>query len=116
MTAHRIFGMPFAAAYPTYVKKVARKRRTKEAVDQVIRWLAGYDRASLEHQIEGKYDFQTFFAQAPRIHSNYALITGVVCAVRVDEVENPLMKKIRQLDTLIDERAKGTAVDKVLRK
>lgn len=115
MTAHRIFSTPFAVVYPLYVKKVARKGRTKEEVDRVICWLTGYDQTGLQHQIEERTDFEAFFAQAPGMHPNSSLIKGVVCGVRVEEVEEPLMRKIRQLDKLVDELAKGKAMDKVLR-
>jgi uncharacterized protein YdhG (YjbR/CyaY superfamily) len=115
MAGHRIFRTPFAAVYPMYVQKVERKGRTKEEVDRVICWLTGYDQAGLLHQIEHKTDFATFFAQAPAMNPNSSNIKGVVCGVRVEEVDNPLMKKIRQLDKLIDELAKGKAMDKVLR-
>jgi hypothetical protein len=113
---HRIFKTPFAAVYPLYVEKAKRKRRTKEEVDRVICWLTGYDQAGLQHQIERKVDFETFFAQAPAMHPNSSLIKGVVCGIRVEEVEDPLMKKIRLLDKLVDELAKGKAMEKVLRK
>ena len=112
---HRIFTTPFAAVYPMYVEKVKRKGRTKEEVDRVICWLTGYDIAGLLHQIEQRADFETFFAQAPAMHPNSSLIKGVVCGVRVEEVEDPLMQRIRQLDKLVDELAKGKAMEKVLR-
>ena len=115
MTGHRIFTMPFAAVYPAYVKKAERKGRTKEEVDCVICWLTGYDQAGLQHQLEKRTDFETFFAQAPALHPNSALIKGVVCGIRVEEIEDPLMKKIRQLDKLVDELAKGKALEKILR-
>jgi hypothetical protein len=115
MTAHRIFAMPFAAVYPAYVKKAERKGRTKEEVDRVICWLTGYDQAGLLHQIEQRTDFETFFDQAPAMHPNSSLIKGVVCGIRVEEVEDPLMQKIRQLDKLVDELAKGRAMEKILR-
>jgi hypothetical protein len=98
-----------------YVEKAKRKGRTQEEVDQVIRWLTGYNQAGLQHQIEQEATFEAFFSQAPALHPNIALIKGVVCGVRVEEVENPLMKKIRQLDKLVDELAKGKAMAKVLR-
>lgn len=116
MAAHRIFSTPFAAVYPLYVKKVARKGRTKEEVDSVICWLTGYDQTGLQHQIEQRTDFEAFFAQAPGMHPNSSLIKGVVCGVRVEEVDEPLMRKIRQLDKLVDELAKGRAMEKILRK
>ena len=115
MPAHRIFAMPFAKVYPLYVQKAQRKNRTKEEVDQVIRWLTGYDQKGLEQQIERQSDFQTFFQQAPALHPNTALIKGVVCGVRVEEIDDPLMQKIRWLDKLIDELAKGKPMDKILR-
>ena len=107
--------MPFASVYPAYVKKAERKGRTKEEVDRVICWLTGYDQAGLQDQLEKRTDFETFFAQAPAMHPNSSLIKGVVCGVRVEEVEDPLMRKIRQLDKLVDELAKGKAMEKILR-
>lgn len=115
MTRHRIFAMPFARVYPEYVQKAERKNRTNEEVDQIIRWLTGYDQAGLQQQIEQKNDLETFFAQAPAMHPNSALIKGMVCGVRIEEIEDPLMKKIRYLDKLIDELAKGKAMEKILR-
>lgn len=98
-----------------YVQKAERKNRTKEEVDQVIRWLTGYDQAGLQRQIEQGNDLETFFAQAPALHPGSALIKGVVCGVRVEEIEDPLMRKIRYLDKLVDELAKGKAMEKILR-
>jgi hypothetical protein len=115
MPGHRIFSTPFASVYPMYVEKAKRKGRTQEEVDRVIRWLTGYDQAGLLRQIKLKTDFETFFAQAPAMHPNTTLIKGLVCGVRVEEVEDPLMQKIRQLDKLVDELAKGKAMEKVLR-
>jgi hypothetical protein len=115
MAKHHIFGMAFAKVYPLYVQKAERKNRTKEEVDQIICWLTGYDQAGLRQQIEQASDFETFFAQAPAIHPNSSLIKGVVCGVRVEEIDDPLMKKIRWLDKLIDELAKGKAMEKILR-
>jgi hypothetical protein len=115
MPAHRIFGMAFAKVYPLYVQKAERKGRTKVEVDQIIRWLTGYDHAGLHRQIELQNDFETFFAQAPAWHPNSALIKGVVCGVRVEEVDDPLMQKIRYLDKLVDELAKGKPMEKILR-
>jgi hypothetical protein len=115
MTAHRIFSTPFASVYPLYVQKAERKGRKKQEIDQVICWLTGYDPAGLQQQIDKKVSFEAFFAQAPAMHPNTNLIKGVVCGVRVEEVEDPLMKKIRQLDKLVDELAKGKAMEKVLR-
>lgn len=111
----RVFGMKFADVYPLYVQKAERKNRRKEEVDQVICWLTGYNQAGLRQQIEKGNDFQTFFAQAPALNPNRSLIKGVVCGVRVEEIEDPLMQKIRYLDKLIDELAKGKAMEKILR-
>lgn len=115
MPKHRIFGMPFAKVYPLYVQKAERKNRTKEEVDQIICWLTGYDREGLQRQLEQENDFEAFFAQAPAIHKNAPLIKGVVCGVRVEEVEDPLMRNIRYLDKLVDELARGKAMEKILR-
>jgi hypothetical protein len=112
---HRIFRMPFARVYPAYVQKAERKGRTKQEVDQIICWLTGYDQAGLERQIELENDFDTFFAEAPAFHPNHSLITGVVCGVRLAEIDDPLMRKIRYLDKLIDELAKGRPMEKILR-
>lgn len=116
MAQHRIYSTPFAKIYPMYVQKAERKQRTKEEVDQVICWLTGYDQVGLEKQIEKQNDLETFFAEAPALHPNSSLIKGVVCGVRVEDVEEPLMRKIRYLDKLIDELAKGKAMEKILRK
>lgn len=115
LSGHRIFAMPFAKVYPLYVAKATRKGRTKEEVDRIVCWLTGYDRAGLLRQIGQQTDFETFFAHAPKMHPNASLITGVVCGVRVEDVEHPLMQKIRQLDKLVDELAKGKAIEKILR-
>ena len=115
MPKHRIFAISFASVYPLYIQKGERKHRTKEEVDQIICWLTGYDPAGLQQQIKQDHDFETFFAQAPAIHPKSALIKGVVCGVRVEDIEDPLMQKIRYLDKLIDELAKGKALDKILR-
>lgn len=115
MPKHRIFTTAFSKVYPLYVQKAERKNRTKEEVDQIICWLTGYDPKGLQRQIEQERDFETFFAQAPAIHRNSSLIKGVVCGVRVEEVDDPLMQKIRYLDKLIDEPAKGKAMEKILR-
>ena len=114
MTEHKIFSMPFAAVYPLYVKKVERKGRTPDEVDQVIRWMTGYDQAGLDQQIEAGSDFRAFFAGAT-LNPNVSLIKGVVCGIRVEDIEDPLMQQIRYLDKLIDELAKGKAMDKILR-
>jgi hypothetical protein len=115
MPKHRVFAIVFAKVYPLYVQKAERKNRTKKEVDQVICWLTGYNQAGLQRQIEQENDLETFFAQAPAIHPNSSLIKGVVCGVRVEDIEEPLMKKIRYLDKLIDELAKGKAMEKTLR-
>lgn len=115
MAEHRIFAMPFAKVYPMYVQKAERKNRTQAEVDQIICWLTGYDHRGLDTQIQRQNDFATFFDQAPALHPNRSLIKGVVCGVRVEEVEDPLMQKIRYLDKLIDELAKGKAMEKILR-
>ncbi|HPG84003.1 MAG TPA: DUF2200 domain-containing protein [bacterium] len=115
MPQHPVYSMKFAKIYPLYVAKAGRKNRTKEEVDQIICWLTGYDQAGLERQIDLENDIQTFFAEAPAIHPNSSLITGVVCGVRVEDITDPLMQKIRHLDKLIDELAKGKAMDKILR-
>ena len=115
MPTHRIFATAFAKVYPLYVQKAERKGRTKEEVDQIIRWLTGYDKAGLDRQIEQGNDFQRFFAQAPAMHPNSSLIKGVVCGVRVEDIDDPLMQKIRQLDKLIDELARGAAMIRILR-
>ena len=107
--------MKFAKVYPLYVLKAKSKKRTKEEVDQIICWLTGYDQAGLQQQIEQETDIESFFARAPAFHPNSSLITGVVCGIRVEEIEDPLMQKIRYLDKLIDELAKGKAMEKILR-
>lgn len=112
---NRIFTMKFANVYPLYIQKAERKDRTKEEVDQIICWLTGYNQAGLQRQIEQGNDFETFFAQAPAMNPNRSLIKGVVCGVRVEEIEDPLMQNIRHLDKLIDELAKGKAMEKILR-
>jgi hypothetical protein len=112
---HRVFGMKFADIYPLYIQKAERKNRTREEVDQIIFWLTGYKRAGLQQQIKQGNDLETFFAQAPAMNPNCSQIKGVICGVRVEEIEDPLMQKIRYLDKLIDELAKGKAMDKILR-
>jgi hypothetical protein len=112
----RAFKMPFATVYPLYIQKVEKKGRTKEELDTVIFWLTGYNKQTLQQQIDKKTDFETFFAQAPQLNSNVAKITGVICGYRVEEIEDPLMQKIRYLDKLVDELAKGKAMEKILRK
>jgi len=116
MPNHRIFTTTFASVYLLYVQKAERKNRTQAEVDQIICWLTGYDQEGLRQQLEQENDFETFFAQAPAMHPNTSLIKGVICGVRVEEIEDPLMQRIRYLDKLIDELAKGKAMDKILRK
>jgi hypothetical protein len=115
MQRHKIFTTAFARVYPLYIQKAERKNRTKQEVDQIICWLTGYNQAGLQQQIKKENDLRTFFAQAPAIHPNCSLIKGVVCGVRVEEVEDPLMRNIRFLDKLIDELAKGKTMEKILR-
>jgi hypothetical protein len=107
--------MAFASVYPHYVAKAERKGRTKQELHAVIHWLTGYDETALQRQIDAKVDFETFFAQAPRINPNVSKITGVICGYRVEEIEDPLMRRIRYLDKLVDELAKGRSMDKILR-
>lgn len=111
----RIFTTSFASVYPLYVQKAAKKGRTKEEVDEIISWLTGYSGEQLQHAIDAKVDFEAFFAQAPLMNPNVGLITGVVCGVRVEDVADPLMQKIRYLDKLIDELAKGKKMTSILR-
>lgn len=115
MTEHRIYRMKFSSVYPLYVQKAVRKGRTQEEVDRIVCWLTGYSRAELQRQIEMESDFERFFAEAPSFNPKASLIRGVVCGVRVEEVEDPLMRKVRYLDKLIDELAKGKALEKILR-
>jgi len=115
MPQHRIFTTEFAKVYPMYVQKAERKGRTNAEVDEIICWLTGYTQAGLESQIRQRTDIETFFAGAPAFHPHASLIKGVVCGVRVEEVDDPLMQKIRYLDKLIDELAKGKAMEKILR-
>ncbi len=115
MAEHRIFTTPFASVYPLYVQKAERKQRSQAEVDEILCWLTGYDATGLQRQLDREVDFQTFFAEAPAMHPNTSLIKGVVCGVRVEEVEDPLMQKIRWLDKLVDELAKGKAMTKILR-
>lgn len=115
MDQARVFRMPFASVYPHYIAKAEKKGRTKAEVHAVIHWLTGYDERALQEQIEKKVDFETFFARAPRINPNASRITGVICGHRVEQIENPLMRQIRYLDKLVDELARGKAMDKILR-
>jgi hypothetical protein len=112
----RIYGLVFASVYPMYIQKAEKKGRTKAEVDEVIFWLTGYDKKGLQEQLDKKNDFETFFKQAPKMNKNASLITGVICGYRVEEIEDKLIQKMRYLDKLIDELAKGRAMDKILRK
>jgi len=116
MAKHRIYTTSFASVYPLYVAKAERKGRTKAEVDQIIAWLTGYSAKALETQLKKQVDFETFFTKAPKPNPSRALIKGVVCGVRVEEIEEPSMREIRYLDKLVDELAKGKAMDKILRK
>lgn len=115
MDNQRVYKMIFAGVYPHYITKAEKKGRTKAEVDEVICWLTGYDQKSLQQQIDQKTDFETFFAQAPQLNPNASKITGVICGYRVEEIEDPLMQKVRYLDKLIDELAKGKKMEKILR-
>lgn len=112
----RVFKMTFSSIYPLLVKKVEKKGRHKEEVNEIIYWLTGYDENSLQQQIDHKVDMETFFQEAPQMNPNASLITGVICGYRVEEIEDELMRKIRYLDKLVDELAKGKAMEKILRK
>jgi hypothetical protein len=112
----RVFKMSFAGVYPLYIQKVEKKGRTKEELDEVIFWLTGYNKTTLQQQLDNKTSFESFFAQAPQLNPNVSKITGVICGYRVEEIEDPLMQKIRYLDKLVDELARGKAMEKVLRK
>ncbi len=116
MDTHRIFKMSFASVYPHYVQKAEKKGREKREVDEVICWLTGYSPQALATQIEQKTDFETFFNEAPALHPNANKITGVICGVRIEEIESDLMRKIRYMDKLVDELAKGRPMEKILRK
>lgn len=115
MTPHRIDTTPFADVYPLYLAKAERKGRTKAEVDEILRWLTGYSPKELAAQLEKKADFETFFAEAPRLNPSRALITGTICGVRIEEIQEPLMREIRYLDKLVDELAKGRPMEKILR-
>lgn len=115
MTQHRIYTMSLASVYPYYIAKAEKKGRAKAEVDEIICWLTGYSQQELDAQLEKKTDFETFFAEAPKMNPSRKLITGVICGVRVEEIEEPLMQEIRYLDKLIDELAKGKAMEKILR-
>ena len=112
----RVFKMPFASVYPMYIQKAEKKGRTKKEVDDIIFWLTGFNQHSLQQQIDNKSDFETFFNCAPQINPNVSKITGVICGYRVEEIEDELMRKIRYLDKLVDELAKGKTMEKILRK
>lgn len=116
MNKHRIYAMSFASVYPLYIQKAEKKGRTKAEVDEIIRWLTGYSQKELDAELKKKTDFETFFAEAPKLNPSRALIKGVVCGVRVEDIEESTMKEIRYLDKLIDELAKGKAMEKILRK
>lgn len=116
MTKHRIYTTSFASVYPHYVTKAERKGRTKAEVDEIIRWLTGYSQKKLDAQLEKRTDIETFLAEAPQLNPSRRLIKGVVCGVRVEDIEEPTMREIRYLDKLIDELAKGKAMEKILRK
>ena len=116
MSGHPVFSMNFAKIYPLLVQKAERKGRTQAEVDEVVFWLTGYDAEGLKSQLDKNVDLATFYAEAPRMHPNRDLIKGVVCGVRVETIEDPLMKQIRQLDKLVDELAKGKPMEKILRK
>lgn len=112
----RVYKMTFASVYPMYIQKAEKKGRTKAEVDEIILWLTGYDKKGLQEQIDEKTTLETFFNDAPQLNSNVSLIKGVICGYRIEDIEDPLMKKIRYLDKLIDELAKGKAMEKILRK
>ncbi|TSB47745.1 DUF2200 domain-containing protein [Alkalicoccobacillus porphyridii] len=116
MTKHRIYTTSFASVYPHYVTKAEKKGRSKEEVDEIIRWLTGYSQEKLAEILENKTDFETFFSEAPEMNPSRDLIKGVICGIRVENIEEPLMQEIRYLDKLIDELAKGKAMEKILRK
>ena len=112
----RVFKMSFASVYPHYINKAERKGRSKEEVDTIIQWLTGYSQQDLQEQLDKKHSFETFFDQAPQLNPNVSKITGVICGYRVEEIEDKLMQKIRYLDKLVDELAKGKTMEKILRK
>ena len=115
MAKHRIYSISFASVYPHYVTKAEKKGRTKAEVDEITRWLTGYDQKALEEQLAKNTNFEDFFAQAPQMNPSRALIKGLICGIRVEEIEDPLMRDIRYLDKLIDELAKGRKMEKILR-
>lgn len=113
--SHKIYAMSVASVYPHYVAKAEKKGRTKAEVDEIIRWLTGYDQEELEGKLEKQTDFETFFADAPQLNPSRTLIKGVICGVRVEDIEEPTMREIRYLDKLVDELAKGKSMEKILR-
>lgn len=115
MTKHRIYAMSVASVYPLYVAKAEKKGRTKAEVDEIIRWLTGHSQKTLDAALKKKTSFEDFFAQAPKMNESRSLITGVICGVRVEDIEEPIMREIRYLDKLIDELAKGKSMEKILR-
>lgn len=115
LVKHRIYTISFASVYPLYIAKAEKKGRTKAEVDEIIRWLTGYSQADLEIQIKKDADLETFFAQAPRLNPSRSLITGIICGVRIENIEDPLMREVRYLDKLVDELAKGRPMEKILR-
>jgi hypothetical protein len=115
-TNSRVYKMAFASVYPLYIAKAEKKGRTKKEVDEIIQWLTGYNMKELETQLEKRSDFETFFLEAPQLNPSRSLVTGVVCGVRVEDIQDPIMKEIRILDKLIDELAKGKVMEKILRK
>lgn len=116
MEKNRIYTMSFASVYPHYIAKAEKKGRTKAEVDEIIQWLTGYTQKKFEGQLQKRTDMQNFFAQAPKLNPSRKLISGVICGVRIEEIKDPLMREIRYLDKLIDELAKGRAMEKILRK
>lgn len=115
MAQHRIYAMSFASVYPHYIAKAEKKKRSKAEVDEIVRWLTGYTQKALDAQIEKKTTLQAFFAKAPKLNPARSAITGVICGVRIEEIEDPLMREVRYLDKLIDELAKGRPMEKILR-
>ncbi len=116
MTKHRIYSISVASVYPHYLAKAGKKGRTKKEVDEIFRWLTGYSQAKLDRQLEAGTNFETFFARAPLLNPARSLITGTICGIRVEEIEEPLMRELRYMDKLIDELAKGRPMEKILRK
>ena len=116
MNTQKIYRMPFSSVYPLYIAKVERKGKTKEEVDTIIKWLTGYNQETLEEQLKKQVDFELFFREAPQLNPNRTLITGLICGYRVENIEDDLIRNVRYLDKLIDELAKGKALDKILRK